>query len=94
MLSPDNRRVLNRNGIEVVRAIYQKQLAVNVLPRDSDQLVDFSGGRVPLGEVDEWLQEYTKRQSTQARNALVISIISIAIAAASLVVALLAFCKG
>jgi hypothetical protein len=88
MLSPGNRRILDQTGIVVVSANYAKQLTVSALPKDAGLLVQFNGGPVPLGEVDDWLREYTKGQSDQTRNTRIISIISIIIAIASLIVAI------
>jgi hypothetical protein len=90
MISPGTRAILDQAGIEVVRAVYAKTLAVRVLPRDHADPVEFSGGTVQLGEVDEWLQQYMSHQSAQAHWTRVLSIISICIAFASLCVAFVA----
>lgn len=55
MISAPSRAILDQAGIEVVRAVYAKTLAVRVLPKDYADPVEFSQGTVPLGEVDEWL---------------------------------------
>lgn len=70
MISPASRAILDKAGISVVAPVYAKELAVQILPRDSAQPVEFSGGTVPLGEVDEWLREYAQNQSEQARETL------------------------
>jgi hypothetical protein len=90
MVSRDARAILDQAGIEVVRAVYAKTLAVRVLPRDYADPVEFNSGTVQLGEVDKWLQQYTKGQSTKANTTRVLSIISICIAFASLCIAIAA----
>lgn len=90
MISAEHRRILDQAGIEVVRAVYAKTLAVRLLPRDYNDPVQFSGGQVPLGEVDEWIANYSQRQAAQGRQALFRGNLSIVIAVASLVVAILA----
>ena len=89
MISTQNRRMLDQAGIDVVRAAYAKALAVRVLPRDYHDPVQLSGGQVSLGEMDEWLQRYAQIHSAQTRRAYVRSNVSIAIAIAPLIVAIL-----
>jgi hypothetical protein len=89
MISTQSRRILDQAGIDVVRAAYTKAMTVRVLPRDYLDTVQFSGGQVSLGEVDEWLQRYSQIQSAQARRAYVRSNLSLAIAIVSLIVAAL-----
>jgi hypothetical protein len=89
MISSKSRTILDQAGIAVVQITYAKELTVRVLPRDAASLVQFSGGQVPLGEVDEWIQEYSKRQSAQGHRSYVRSNISIAISVVSLIVAIL-----
>jgi hypothetical protein len=59
MIFPGARAILDQAKIEVVRAVYAKELTTHV----HGQPMCFGGGNVQLGEVDEWLQEYTARQS-------------------------------
>jgi len=90
MISPRSRTILNRARIAVVLEAYRKELVVSELSRDYAKPVNLSGGQVQLGEMDEWLQEHTARQSQRSDLTLILSIVSICIALASLAVAVVA----
>jgi hypothetical protein len=87
MVSPDARTILDQVGIEVVRAVYAKTLAVRVLPRDYADPVEFSTGTVQLGEVDIWLEQHTKRATEQRQSERRVSLWIMWIAVATLLVA-------
>jgi hypothetical protein len=65
-------------------------LAVSVLPRDSDIVIQFNNGKATLGEVDEWLKSYTRSQSWWAKAGVIIGGVSLVIAVISLLVAVAA----
>jgi hypothetical protein len=94
MISAPARAILDRAGITVVQAVYAKTLTVRALPTHYADLVEFSGGTVQLGEVDEWLQEYARNQSDQARRSGNRATFSLWLALASLAVALASIVFG
>jgi hypothetical protein len=49
MIDRNVRKMLDENGIEVVRAVYVKELAVAALPRHRDRPVPFNNGQASLG---------------------------------------------
>ena len=54
------RKVLDQQGIEVVRAKYIKEIAVT---NDPKRAIAFGDKKVSLGEVDEWLSRKARSNS-------------------------------
>jgi len=52
-IDPHARKVLDDNGIEIVRAKYAKEIAVT---DDLERLIQFGAEKIRLGDVEEWLK--------------------------------------
>lgn len=92
--SRNARRILNRAGVDVARAVYAKELAVSKLPDDAEKSVSFGGAHVTLGEVDAWLRRYARRQARGARLAAAVSVLTLAVSVLTFAVVVTTFILG
>lgn len=61
MLDPHVRKVLDDNGLEIVRAKYEKELKVT---EDLEREIQFGSTKISLGDVEEWLKETARSRTS------------------------------
>jgi hypothetical protein len=88
-IDPHARQILNRYGIEVVRAKYIKEIAVTGdTEEELNKQIAFGNDKVRMRDVAQWLGDTAKKSSRWTKVGAVLSLISIAIAVLILGIAL------
>jgi hypothetical protein len=76
-INPHARKVLDQQGIEVVRAKHIKEIAVT---RDPKKEIAFGDNKVTLGDVEEWLSKKAKSDSRWIKVAAIAAVAAALIA--------------
>jgi hypothetical protein len=86
---PHARKILDQHGIEVVRAKYMKEIAVTGdTEEELNKEIAFGNDKVRVRDVAQWLGAAAKRSSRWSKIGPSLTLISVLIAIAVLVVAL------